>query len=108
MCLLKLVSMSLMLGVVMAFSLAGTAQNNNGKARPQTSIVGYIRDRMCELREEKEIARLQCSVEPITKSVRNTKVILGGTSAGKSIQEIQIAGESEAHSLAADARSLRG
>jgi hypothetical protein len=49
--------------------------------------------------EEKEVARLECSVEPVTKSVRNTKVIFARTSASESIQEIQIAGEKVKHIL---------
>ncbi len=47
-----------------------------------------------------EIARLECSVEPAAKSVRNTKVILTKTSGGiRRIQEIQIAGEKVRHIL---------
>ena len=50
--------------------------------------------------EGKEIARLECSVEPATTSVRNTKVILTKTSGGiRRIQEIQIAGEKVRHIL---------
>jgi hypothetical protein len=50
--------------------------------------------------EGKEIARSECSVEPATKSVRNTKVILTKTSGGiRRIQEIQIAGEKVRHIL---------
>lgn len=50
--------------------------------------------------EGKEVARLECTVEPVTKSVRNTKVTFGRTSSGeRSIQEIQIAGEKVKHIL---------
>jgi hypothetical protein len=50
--------------------------------------------------EGEEIARLECSVEPTTKSVRNTKVILTKTAGGlRRIQEIQIAGEKVRHIL---------
>ncbi len=53
--------------------------------------------------EGKEIARMECSVEPTTKSVNNTKVILSKTNAGeRSIQEIQIAGEKVRHILLPD------
>ena len=49
--------------------------------------------------EEKEVARLACSVEP-AKEVRNTKVRLGKNAAGQSvILEIQIAGEKVRHIL---------
>jgi len=53
--------------------------------------------------EGKEIARMECSVEPTKKSVNNTKVILSKTNAGeRSIQEIQIAGEKVRHILLPD------
>ncbi len=48
--------------------------------------------------EKKVVVRLQCRVEPVEQSVRNTKVIFGKTARGeKSIQEIQIAGEKVRH-----------
>lgn len=44
--------------------------------------------------EGKEVARMECRVEPVTKQVRNTKVRLSKNVAGQSvIREIQIAGE---------------
>ena len=44
--------------------------------------------------EGKEVVRVECIIEPATKSFRNTKVILSKTSGGtRTIQEIQIAGE---------------
>ena len=50
--------------------------------------------------EEKEVARLECRVEPAVKSTRNTKFRVGKTSAGEPlIQEIQIAGEKVTHIL---------
>ncbi len=50
--------------------------------------------------EGKEVARLECRVEPATKSVRNTKTVLARTASGaQSIQEIQIAGERVRHIL---------
>jgi len=53
--------------------------------------------------EGKEVARLECRVEPATKQVRNTKVRLGKNAAGQSaILEIQIAGENVKHILSAN------
>ena len=50
--------------------------------------------------EGKEVARLECRVEPATKSVRNTKTVLARTASGAQyIQEIQIAGEKVRHIL---------
>lgn len=50
--------------------------------------------------EGKELARLECRVEPATKSVRNTKTVVARTVSGaQSIQEIQIAGEKVRHIL---------
>jgi hypothetical protein len=50
--------------------------------------------------EGKEIARLECRFEPVTKSLRNTKVTFGRTSDGEAwIQSIQIAGEKVTHIL---------
>jgi hypothetical protein len=50
--------------------------------------------------EGKEIVRMECRVEPATKSVNNTKFVFSKTSAGeRSIQEIQIAGEKVRHVL---------
>lgn len=53
--------------------------------------------------EGKEVARLSCRVEPVAKSVSNTKVVFGKNAAGKRvIQEIQIAGEKVKHVLLVD------
>lgn len=50
--------------------------------------------------EEKEVARLECRVEPAAKQVRNTKMRLNKNAAGESvILEIQIAGENFRHIL---------
>jgi hypothetical protein len=50
--------------------------------------------------EEKEVARLECRVEPVSKQVRNTKMRLNKNAAGESvILEIQIAGENFKHIL---------
>ncbi len=50
--------------------------------------------------EEKEVVRLECRVEPVGKSISNTKMVLTKNAAGElMIQEIQIAGEPEKHIL---------
>ena len=50
--------------------------------------------------EEKEVVRVECRVEPVAKSVSNTKMVLKKNAAGELlIQEIQIAGEHEKHLL---------
>jgi hypothetical protein len=50
--------------------------------------------------EGKEIARLECNVEPAARSLRNTKVILTKAVGGmRKVQEIQIAGERVRHIL---------
>lgn len=50
--------------------------------------------------EEKEVVRVECRVEPVAKSVSNTKMVLKKNAAGELlIQEIQIAGEHEKHIL---------
>lgn len=57
--------------------------------------------------EEKEVARLECSVEPVTKQERNTKIRLGKNSAGDLvIREIQIAGEDVKHILSENSPPL--
>ena len=67
-------------------------------------LAGYKESSMVE---QKEVARLECRVEPASKSMRNTKVSLGKNAAGQSvILEIQIAGESVKHILSANARQL--
>ncbi len=56
-----------------------------------TMPAGYKEYRM---NEDREVARLKCTVEPVDKSVRNTRVKLGRNAAGERvIEEIQIAGE---------------
>jgi hypothetical protein len=58
--------------------------------------------------EGKEIARMECSVEPATKSVNNTKVVFSKTNADeRSIQDSQIAGEKVRHILLPDTRVSR-
>lgn len=48
----------------------------------------------------KEVARVKCQVEPVTKSVNNTKITLRTNAAGeKEIAEIQVAGETFKHLL---------
>jgi len=50
--------------------------------------------------EGEEIARLECGVEPATRLLRDTKVILTKAVGGvRKVQEIQIAGESVRHIL---------
>jgi hypothetical protein len=50
--------------------------------------------------EGKEVARLECTVEPVAKSTSNTKMLLGKNAAGEPvIEEIQIAGEKVKHVL---------
>ena len=56
--------------------------------------------------EEREAVRLECRVEPVTKSTRNTKLRLGKNSDGeRMIEEIQIAGERVKHVLLANRSS---
>ena len=58
--------------------------------------------------EGKEVARLECRVEPAAKELRNTKVRLGKNAAGQSvILEIQIAGEKVRHIPLPDTRVSR-
>ena len=48
----------------------------------------------------KEVARVQCKVEPVTKAVKNTQVTLRTNVAGeKEIAEVQVAGEAFKHLL---------
>ena len=57
--------------------------------------------------EEKEIARVECSVEPVEKSVSNTKVEFGRNANGERvIESIQIAGEKFKHVLSTQAARL--
>ena len=72
--------------------------------KPVTMPAGYKEYSMFE---GKEVARLECSVEPVTKQVRNTKIRLGKNAAGESvILEIQIAGEDVKHILAESSPQL--
>lgn len=55
--------------------------------------------------EEKEVARLTCRVEPVMKSVSNTKMSLRKKVNGEPvIQEIQIAGEKVKHIFSTNAQ----
>lgn len=48
--------------------------------------------------EDSEIVRLKCRVEPVSKSVNNTKITFGQNAAGeRTIEEIQVAGEKVKH-----------
>jgi uncharacterized protein YwlG (UPF0340 family) len=48
----------------------------------------------------KEVARVQCKVEPVTKAVKNTQVTLRTNVAGeKEIADVQVAGEAFKHLL---------
>lgn len=50
--------------------------------------------------EEKEVVRLKCKIEPVDKSVRNTKIQLGRNASGeRAIESIQIAGEKVKHTF---------
>ncbi len=67
-------------------------------------LAGYKESSMFE---QKEVARLECKVEPATKSTRITKLRLGRNAAGEPvILEIQIAGENVKHILSANAQQL--
>ncbi len=63
--------------------------------QPVTMPAGYKEYSMVE---GKEIVRLKCRVEPVSKSVSNTKITLGRNAAGERvIEEIQIPGERVKH-----------
>src|SRR5215510_1530615 len=48
---LSMTTLTILLGALITFSLTtGFAQNSNSKARPGTSVVGYISDSMCGLK----------------------------------------------------------
>ena len=48
----------------------------------------------------KEVARVKCTVEPVNKSVNNTKITLRTTAAGEKVmEEVQVAGEMFIHKL---------
>jgi hypothetical protein len=56
---------------------------------------GYREHQMVE---NSEAVRLRCTVEPVAKKTRNTKIKLGTNTDGeKVIEEIQVAGESVKH-----------
>ncbi len=50
--------------------------------------------------EGKEVARIECRVEPAEKSLRNTKVTLAKNAGAYVIEQIQIADERVRHVLA--------
>ena len=59
--------------------------------------------------EGKEVVRVECRVEPVTKSVSNTKVSFGKNAAGERvIEEIHIAGEKVKHVLTTRGAQLGG
>jgi hypothetical protein len=63
--------------------------------KPVTMPAGFKEYSMVEGRE---IVRLKCRVEPVAKSVSNTRVTLGRNAAGeRTIEEIQVAGEKVKH-----------
>jgi len=63
--------------------------------KPVTMPAGY---REYSMVEGREIVRLKCRVEPVAKSVNNTKITLGRNTAGeRTIEEIQVAGEKVKH-----------
>jgi hypothetical protein len=63
--------------------------------KPVTMPAGYKEYSMVEGRE---IVRLKCRVEPVAKSVSNTKITFGRNAAGERvIEEIQVPGEKIKH-----------
>lgn len=63
--------------------------------KPVTMPAGY---REYSMVEGSEIVRLKCRVEPVTKSVNNTKITFGRNATGeRTIEEIQVAGEKVKH-----------
>jgi hypothetical protein len=65
--------------------------------KPVTMPAGYKEYSMVEGRE---IVRLKCSVEPVAKSVNNTKITFGRNASGeRTIEEIQVAGEKVKHTF---------
>jgi hypothetical protein len=63
--------------------------------KPVTMPAGY---REYSMVEGREIVRLKCRVEPVAKSVNNTKITLGQNAAGeRMIEEVQVAGEKSKH-----------
>ena len=65
--------------------------------KPVTMPAGYKEYSMVE---GKEIVRMKCRVEPVAKSVNNTKITFGRNAAGERvIEEIQVPGENVKHVL---------
>ncbi len=65
--------------------------------KPVTMPGGY---REYGMTEGREVVRLKCQIEPVGKSVRNTKIQLGRNASGdRVIEAIQIAGEKVKHTL---------
>ena len=65
--------------------------------KPVTMPAGYKEYSMVEGRE---ILRLKCTVQPVAKSVSNTKITFGRNAAGeRTIEEIQVAGEKVKHTF---------
>ncbi len=63
--------------------------------KPVTMPAGY---REYSMVEGREIVRVKCRVEPLAKSVNNTKITFGRNAAGeRTIEEIQVAGEKVKH-----------
>lgn len=63
--------------------------------KPVTMPAGY---REYSMVEGSEIVRLKCRVEPVAKSVNNTKITFGRNATGeRTIEEIQVAGEKVKH-----------
>jgi hypothetical protein len=63
--------------------------------KPVTMPAGY---REYSMVEGREVVRLKCRVEPVSKAVNNTKITLGRNAAGeRTIEEIQVAGEKVKH-----------
>ena len=102
---------------VAILSLAALAQEHqgHGKASGQDVIIGKKGgDHIIVFKEMampagykmgntpvgKEVARIKCKVEPVTKKVSNTKITLRTNAAGeKEIAEVQVAGEAFKHLL---------
>ena len=65
--------------------------------KPVTMPGGY---REYGMREGREVVRLKCQIEPVSKSVRNTKIQLGRNASGERVIEaIQVAGEKVKHTF---------
>lgn len=63
--------------------------------KPVSMPAGYRENQM---NEGREILRLKCKVEPVSKKERNTKIRLSRNASGERVlEEIQIAGENVVH-----------